>query len=162
MNHHAPSTRRRALLAACLALAWTPLCGCQVRRVIELRSQPPGATVRLDDRLVGETPLDLPFVHHGTRRVTCTLEGYQPLVRVVEIDAPWWARFPLDLFSEVLLPLGWRDVHRVEIALEPEGGELDESELRALLRKAETLRRAGPTGPRPEQPPPRPGEEPSP
>jgi hypothetical protein len=118
--------------------------------------------VRLDDRVVGETPLDLPFVHHGTRRVSCTLEGYRPVSRVVAIDAPWWARFPLDLFSEVLLPFGWRDIHRVEVELEVAGGELGESELRALLRKAETLRRAGPTGPRPLKPPPAIGEGPSP
>jgi hypothetical protein len=160
MTHHAPSTRRRAILAICLALAWTPLSGCQVQRVLELRSQPPGATVRLDDQIVGETPLDLPFVHHGTRRVTCTLEGYRTASRVVAIEAPWWARFPLDLFSEVLLPFGWRDIHRVEVELEAEGSDLSESELRELLRRAETLRRAGPTGPRPQSAPPVVGEEP--
>lgn len=121
--------------------------GCRAQREIWIRTEPPGALIRLDDELVGRTPIDVSFEQYGTRRVTAYLDGYRTVSSEVEIETPWWDVFPLDFVSEVLLPFGWADVHRVELALEPEVGEVSEGELRAVLDRAEELRRGGPAGP---------------
>ena len=142
---------RPALLAAlCVAL----LCGFRAKRELRIRSEPAGATVRVDDSVVGTTPVDLPFEHYGTRRISLYLAGYRPDSREVELKTPWYSVFPLDFFSEVLLPFGWADLHVVEFALEPEIGHVSEVELDAVLERAEALRRAGPAGPATPFPPP--------
>ena len=161
---HPPRTRRAA---ACLAAAL--LCACQADRRLIVTSQPPGAEVRLDGTRVGRTPYEHPFLHYGTRRVSLYLDGHLAESRVVELEPPWYGRFPVDLFSEVLLPLGWKDFHRVHVNMVPGTGTIAQPDLESVLERAESLRRGMPEGPRPQPPPPAselptppppPGEEP--
>ena len=128
--------------------------GCRAERRLMITSDPPGAVVRLDGRLVGATPQTLEFIHYGTRRVSYYLDGYISESHVVELEPPWYGRFPLDLVSEVLIPWGWKDVHRVHAALEPGSGAITEPDLRSVLERAASLRRAGPEGPQPVPEPP--------
>ena len=99
---------RVLLFALVLALA-----GCRTRRYLEITTNPPGAEVRLDDERVGITPVKVPFEHFGVRRVTFYKPGYQTTSRRIKLRAPWYARFPLDIVSEVLLPMGLRDRRKV-------------------------------------------------
>ena len=108
---------------------------------------PLGATVRLDDEIVGRTPLDLRFDHYGTHQLTIYREGYRTYSEEIKVETPWYSYFPLDFVTEVLLPFGWRDYHRFEIALEPESGHVTGGDLEAVLQRAEALRHAGPAGP---------------
>lgn len=150
-----PARKRQALLGALLLAL--PGSACRAQRELRIRSEPPGATVRVDDTVVGRTPLALPFEHYGVRHVSVYLEGFRTVSRDVRLKTPWYSVFPLDLVSEVLLPFGWADSHLVEFELEPEVGYISEVEFGDVLERAESLRRAGPAGPAaplPSAPPP--------
>lgn len=123
--------------------------GCKAQRTLTITSDPPGALVRLDDDLVGVTPVRLPFLHYGTRRVTWYLEGYRTSSRLVRIKPPWYAWFPVDILTEVILPVGWKDNHPIHEALVRGDAPVLAPELRAVLSRAEAIRRAGPEGPPP-------------
>lgn len=122
---------------------------CAARRELTILSNPPGALVRLDDTIVGTTPFKTSFDAYGTRRVTLYREGYRTVSKRIDVDPPWYARFPLDIVSEVLLPFGWRDPHEYVLDLEPEGGRVTETDLTKVLENARKLRLAEPSGPRP-------------
>lgn len=137
------------MLAACSALV-----GCRAQRELIVTSEPAGARVRVDDELVGETPLRLPFVHYGVRRVTLYLEGYQSMSVLADISPPWYGTFPADILTEILVPVGWRDDHALHLVLSPGEDSLGGPTLRSVFERAEALRRAGPDGPRDLPPPP--------
>jgi len=146
MRPHAviPRALHPARLAPALLAA---LCSCATQRVLEVTSEPPGALVRLDDRTVGTTPVDVPFDAYGVRRLTLYLEGWRTHSERLRIDPPWWERFPLDVVSEVLLPFGWRDERSVHVRLEPGSDVVTLPALESVFQRAEILRRAGPEGP---------------
>ncbi len=135
--------------AAIAAFAPLLLWSCAAERKLVIVSDPPGALVRLDDTIVGTTPYEKAFDSYGTRRVTLYKRGFRTVSQPVPLDSPWYGMFPFDIFSEVILPLGWKDIHRVEIRMEPEGGPVTMPDLSAVLRRAESLRLAEPSGPRP-------------
>jgi hypothetical protein len=146
--------RRVPILAVLLA---TLLLGaCAAERKLIITSDPPGALVRLDDTIVGSTPYEVAFDAYGTRRVTLYKQGYRTASRLVPIDSPWYATFPIDVISEVLIPIGWKDIRRVDIAMEQDAGPVTRPDLAAVLQRAESLRLAEPSGPRPSTIPPPP------
>ncbi len=105
-----------ALLAFATALC---ACGCVERRML-IRSEPAGAPVWVDEEYVGQTPVDLAFAHYGARRVRVgpirdELDKVRHLEqeRVVEVRPPWYEKFPIDFFSEVIWPGRLVDEHRV-------------------------------------------------
>ena len=140
-----PTTRRvlRWLGAASLAA----LAGCAAVRSVHITSEPSGAEVRLDGEVVGRTPLAYPFEHYGTRRLTLTLDGYRTSSELIKLRTPWHARFPIDVLTEAVLPLGLHDHPSVHVVLTSgvDPGALPD--LRSVLDRAEALRRAGPSGP---------------
>jgi hypothetical protein len=136
----------RALAVCTLTLA---VQGCAAERQLIIQSDPPGATVRLDDRIVGTTPYEEDFLSYGTRRVTLYRTGYRTHSERIKLRPPWYGRFPFDIISEVLIPLGWKDVHRYEYELEFATTEVTVPDLDAVLERARALRMAEPEGPRP-------------
>ncbi len=131
------------------AIACSLLSGCAAQRSLEVRTDPPGAVVLLDGKEIGTTPLSQPFEHYGVRRITVFKSGFQTHSERVKMKAPWYSRFPLDIVSEVLLPFGWKDRHRLRIEL-VEGEDLEGMPtLRSVIERANLLRLAGPEGPRP-------------
>ncbi|MEO0651448.1 MAG: PEGA domain-containing protein [Planctomycetota bacterium] len=124
------------------------LSSCAAKRTLTITSDPAGAEVRIDDVIVGQTPLVLPFFHYGTRQVTFYLEGYLTESFDVDVEPPWYARFPMDFVTEIFVPVGWSDNHRVHADMRG-GDELRTMPaLQSVLERAEVLRRAGPMGPR--------------
>jgi len=146
---------RFLLLSIVLACA-----GCAAQRTLEVQSDPPGATLRIDDRVVGPTPYVEHFSDYGTRRITLYKAGYHSRSEVVTLKAPWYAIFPLDIFSEILFPFGWKDPHRYKLQLEAVKGEVTNTDLTKVLERAQALRLAGPDGP--SQLPPRTSIKPAP
>jgi len=139
----------RALLLSGLLLALLlGGVGCRARRYLEITSQPPGAEVRLDDETVGVTPVKVPFEHYGTRRLTFYLPGYRTFSRRIRIGPPWYSRFPLDIVSEVLLPIGVVDRRRLHEDLVLGEEVLSLPSLRSVIERANVLRQSGPEGPR--------------
>jgi hypothetical protein len=121
--------------------------GCAAERTLRVTSDPEGSEVWLDGELCGLTPLDVHFTHYGTRRILLLKEGYGTASLRVELQPPWYARFPVDLVSEVLVPVGWKDHHSVHAVLVQGEDRLSMPTLRSVLDRAEALRRAGPEGP---------------
>jgi hypothetical protein len=135
----------RPILLLALALIAS---ACKTHRYLQISSTPPGAEVRLDDELVGVTPVRVPFEHYGTRRLTFHLRGYRTASRRVKLRPKWYARFPLDIVTEVLLPMGLtvrRKVHQ-DLVLGEEVMSLPS--LRSVIERANSLRHSGPEGPR--------------
>jgi len=121
--------------------------GCRAERYLQITSTPPGAEVRLDDEAVGVTPVRVPFEHYGTRRLTFYLPGYRTSSRVIRVRAPWYARFPVDLLTEVILPLGLDDRRKVHQDLVHGEEVMSLPSLRSVIERANALRNAGPEGP---------------
>jgi hypothetical protein len=123
------------------------LTGCAAERTLRVTSEPPGAIVRLDGEAVGTTPCEIPFAHYGIRRITLYKEGYRTESEAVELDPPWYARFPVDIVSEVFLPIGWRDRRKYHVDLIEGEDVLGAPTLRSVIERAGVLRHAGPEGP---------------
>jgi hypothetical protein len=134
-----------ALVGALLAGA----SGCRAQRELVINSDPPGARIRLDDVLLAEkTPAHIPFKDYGVRRVTLYLDGYVTYSEAVEVKPPWYGYFPLDFVSEILIPVGWRDRHRLRVKLEPGDTRVESPDLVKVMQRAEELRHVGPNGPK--------------
>jgi hypothetical protein len=134
----------RALLIVLLALA----AGCRTHRYMQITSTPPGAEVRLDDQAVGLTPVRVPFDYHGVHRVTFYLPGHRTVSRRIKLRARWYSRFPLDIVTEVLLPLGLTDRRNIHQDLVPGEEVMSLPSLRSVIERANVLRQSGPEGPR--------------
>lgn len=140
---------RNPRLVGALALLGVAGTSCAARRELLIDSDPPGALVRLDDTVVGTTPYRTAFDAYGTRRITLYHEGYRTVSAVEEVEPPWYGRFPFDVFSEIVFPFGWHDPHPYHFTLVPETGTVTRPDLEGVLKRAEALRLAEPTGPRP-------------
>ena len=113
---------------------------CAARRSIALTSEPSGASVEIDGTLIGKTPVEVPFEHYGVRQVTMTTPGYSTWTHAVRVRAPWYGRFPMDIVTEVLLPFGWRDRHKVHANLDQQVVQVEDPDLQAVLARARALR----------------------
>jgi|GEM_PF-1267868 len=127
-------TRLIAAMFVAAALAACPAC---VKKTIAVRSDPPGALVYLDGLEIGQTPLErVPFYFYGTREIVLHQRGYLSERRVVEIDQPWYSYFPVDLFSELIIPWDIPDRRSYFFAMK-RAGLIEDS---ALMRHAHETR----------------------
>ena len=116
---------RYATGACVLAVLGLALAGCVEKKML-IRSEPPGAPVWVDEAPVGTTPVDYRFEHYGRRRIrigpirdASDKATHLMTERVVEIEPPWYEKFPVDFFYEVLWPGLIVDEHLVEMKLTP-------------------------------------------
>jgi hypothetical protein len=133
--------------------------GC-VERLLEVRSEPPGAQLTFNgapvfvtvegERRRAVTPVEIPFDFYGTVEVGLVREGYLSTQSEVELRAPFYDYPPLDLVLEHLLPWTVVDRHRLELRLEPSPAH-DSEQSAAMLRRVDELRRslAGRAAPEP-------------
>ncbi len=135
-------------MIAVLACAVLCLPGC-VHRQLHIRSEPPGAPVWVDEEYVGTTPVEIRFTHYGGRRVRVgpirEIEDGSTLYRsseaLVRLKAPWYQKFPLDFFFEVLWPATINDIHNYHVSLiASETLEDDEKIIRDTLEEARQFR----------------------
>jgi hypothetical protein len=71
---------------------------------MSIDTNPPGATVYLDNKEIGKTPLTTSFDHYGYRTFRCVKDQYETKTVTLPVRAPWYEWIGLDFFSEVLLP----------------------------------------------------------
>jgi len=110
--------------------------GC-VRRTVSFNTDPQGAIVYLNDAEIGRTPVTTDFTWYGDYDIVYRKEGYTTLVTHHRIRAPWYQVWPLDFFSEVLVPWEIRDHHACPIGtLEPE----PEPDPEELVLRADQMR----------------------
>ncbi len=99
------------LSAVCCLLA----TGC-IHRSLTIRSEPPGATILMNDKRLGTTPYVYDFEWYGWYRLTLTKPGYERLDDHVELRAPGYLWIPMDLAME-LLPMPVHDAKTLSYTL---------------------------------------------
>lgn len=119
------NSQKQFLIFALLGLfSYTALCGC-VLRSLTIDSKPSGATVYLDNEPIGETPVTTAFTYYGTRKITLEKtdsEGrllYERKIVYEKIKPPIYQIFPLDFFSELIIPAKFKDEYYFSYDLEP-------------------------------------------
>lgn len=82
-----------------LTLSILSACGC-VHRRMTITSDPPGATVFIDNHEIGKTPVSHDFTYYGTRSFRLEKDGYETVNELRDIKAPWYQIPPFDFFSD--------------------------------------------------------------
>jgi len=95
------------------------LLGACVERRLLVRTDPPGAEVKVNGEPVGRSPTVWRFDHYGTVLVEAELGGHEPVQQAVELRSPWYQKPIVDFFADVVVPARIRDDHEVELRLEP-------------------------------------------
>ena len=103
-----------------LILASTTLLatGC-VHRRLTINSNPAGALVRIDGQDIGYTPASIDYTFYGTREVQLVKDGYETQTQLIDINPPWYQRFPLDFISDNLLGTHIRDQRQFNLQMRP-------------------------------------------
>jgi len=83
-------SRAAALLCAAFLLA--TISGCIERRIY-ITSEPPGATVWVNDVEAGRTPTSVSFTYFGNYDVRMRKDGFEPLITKGEANPPLY-EFP--------------------------------------------------------------------
>ncbi len=117
------------------------LTGCVERRMY-ITSRPAGAEVYIDGEYAGQTPLRLPFSHYGTHDVTFRETQHVSVIKKWTLSPPFYQWFPIDLFTEWLLPVTLVDQQRLDVEME-QTPPITTDVLNDLKERAETLRRDG-------------------
>lgn len=90
---------RRTVLTTTSIAALALLPGCLHRRIY-ITSDPPGATVHLNDVEVGRTPVEVDFTHFGVYDVRLSKPGYEPIATSEKASAPVYEWPGIDLLAE--------------------------------------------------------------
>ncbi|WP_339941983.1 PEGA domain-containing protein [Novipirellula rosea] len=118
-----------------------PSVGC-VRRRMTVRTSPPGATVSVDNQVIGTSPAASSFVYYGTREFRIEKEGYKTETIRRRFNPPWYEMPGLDFISETLWPGDLRDERIIDVELVPKTlaptGE--------IVERADSLRTQSQTG----------------
>jgi len=75
-----------------------------VERRLTINTQPPGATVVLNDQEIGVSPVTVPFNWYGDYWVRISREGCETLNTHRKLKPPLHDYPPFDFFAEVLYP----------------------------------------------------------
>src|SRR3990172_4868340 len=116
---HKPWPRHAIIWLLLLAFTVAAATGC-VRRRLNVRSNPPGALVYVDNQQIGTTPCSVDFTYYGTREIRLIKPGYETLTVNQPIPTPWYEIPPIDFVSENLVPYKIRDNRTVTYDLAPQ------------------------------------------
>ncbi len=131
----------RRLTLVVVAAAVASSAGC-VRRRMTVRTNPPGATVSIDNQVIGTTPAATSFVYYGTREVRVEMDGFRTETIRQRIKPPWYQYPIVDFFAETLWPGEIRDERIIDVELVPKTLEPTDT----VLQRADSLRFQGQTG----------------
>ncbi len=102
-----------------LAVSLIVVTGC-VERTVTITTVPDGATVILNDQEVGTSPVTVPFTWYGDYDLICRKQGFATDERKLHISTPWYQIPIVDLVTENLTPVTFRDHRAVQIDMQPE------------------------------------------
>lgn len=131
----AGSTAMRTFVLIATGTVMLSLTGC-VRRRMTVRTSPPGATVSIDNQVVGSSPAATSFVYYGTREVRIEKDGYRTETIRKKIRPPWYQLPGVDFVAETLWPGEIRDERIIDVELVPKTPEPTEN----LIERADSLR----------------------
>jgi hypothetical protein len=106
-------------ILALIGLLLLPSASC-VRRRLNVRTNPPGALVYVDNQQIGTTPCSVDFTYYGTREIRLIKPGFETLTVNQPIPTPWYEIPPLDFVSENLVATKIRDNRTVSFDLQPQ------------------------------------------
>ncbi len=124
--------------------------GC-VRRRLTVRSNPPGATVYIDDHQIGTTPVSSDFVYYGTRRIKLIRDGYETLTTFQTMESPWYQIPPFDFISENLIGRELRDERILDFTMKPQQ-QVPNTELMSRANNLRSSAQMGAVAPLPPTP----------
>ena len=84
-----------------------------------VRTNPPGATVSVDNQVIGTTPAASSFVYYGTREFRIEKDGFRTETIRRRFNPPWYEWPGLDFLSETLYPGELRDERIIDVTLVP-------------------------------------------
>lgn len=117
MDRTIPLPYRAALFFA-MTIAIVTTAGCNgVRRRLTITSNPPGATVYINDREVGQTPISQNFVYSGTYKIRLSKEGMETKTIMHEVKTPWYLWPGIDFVSENFVAGELRDHQTCHVEL---------------------------------------------
>ena len=123
------------LLLVCTALLMISTVGC-VRRRMTVRTSPPGATISVDNQVIGTSPAASSFTYYGTREFRIEKDGFKTETIRRKFNPPWYQWPGLDFVSETLWPGEIRDERIIDVQLSPRTFEATED----VVSRADTLR----------------------
>ena len=95
--------------------------GCNgVRRRLTIRTDPPGATVWVNDQEIGRTPISHNITYSGTYKIRLAMEGKKTKTVMYAVKTPWYLWPGVDFISENLVPGELRDQQICDERLEPD------------------------------------------
>jgi hypothetical protein len=100
---------------------------------MNVKSEPDGALVYMNEQEVGRTPFTKEFLWYGNYDVVVRKEGYATLKTQTPVMPPLWQIIPIDLVTD-LMPL--TDEHKLVYHLQP----APPSDPAALMAHAEDMR----------------------
>jgi len=132
------------------------LVSCVERKLV-IRSEPPGGVVVLDNKIIGVTPVTVPFTFYGCRQVEvrwdpflAEMDPFPTAKEVRHLYPPWYQYVPLDFLVEILWPFTITDERffdfdlypRQEEGAKPSAGKSEGSvdPVDAVIRRAEATR----------------------
>ncbi len=115
-------TGTKAIIALFIAiLLMTGSTGCNgVRRRLVVHTDPPGATVWINDQEVGQTPISKNIVYSGTYKIRLAMEGKKTKTVMYTVRTPWYLWPGVDFISENLVPGELRDYQVCNETMEPD------------------------------------------
>lgn len=125
------------LMLGCLFSA-----GCVSRR-LTIRTNPPGALVKLNGKRLGFSPVSTDFTYYGTYEIELIKDGYETETILQTISPPWYQRFPIDFVSDNFSPFRVTNRHEYTWPLRPKNILPTED----LLNRANQLRSDALIGP---------------
>ena len=116
------------------------IVGACVERRLFIRTEPEGATVRVNGQRIGTSPTEWRFTHYGTVLVEAELHGHEGVQQEVLLRSPWYQKPVVDFFSDVLVPAKIKDDHEVTLQLAPLP-EMTEEDVQRELKALEAAAR---------------------
>jgi hypothetical protein len=116
VRRHRHLRRGAALLGLAVALGQA---GC-VKRRYTIRTDPPGATVIVNNEEIGRTPVSRSFTFYGDRDITLILDGYRTQRLIQPVPSVWYDNPVTEVFTENLLPFTLRDEREFTYKMQPD------------------------------------------
>ena len=116
MTNSAGHARLAGLGLAMAGLILTTGC---VRRTMTINTKPEGATITLNDEVIGTSPVSKDFLWSGDYAIKAEKAGYEVLNTHHVVKSPWYDLPGIDLVTDVLLPIKFHEQKAITLELTP-------------------------------------------